>query len=81
MSQRLSTLEEPQREMCASMGFETPEPIIYPPLPPPVVEGLWAWYHNANGEDKDKMKTMMTMTRSRKNRSEDRRFSFCLFGV
>jgi hypothetical protein len=42
MSQRLSTLEERQREMRTSMGFETPEPIVYPPLPPPAVEDLWA---------------------------------------
>jgi hypothetical protein len=53
MSQMLSTLEERQREMRTSMGFETPEPIIYPPLPPLVVEDLWAWYHNINGEDED----------------------------
>jgi hypothetical protein len=53
MSQRLSTLEERQREMCTSMGFESPEPVVYPPLPPPVVEDLWAWYRNAGGEDED----------------------------
>jgi hypothetical protein len=53
MSQRLSTLEEHQHEMPASMGFETPEPIIYPPLPPPAMEDLWAWYCNAGGEDED----------------------------
>jgi hypothetical protein len=29
MSQRLSTLEERQREMRTSMGFETPEPVVY----------------------------------------------------
>jgi hypothetical protein len=29
MSQRLSTLEERQREVRASMGFETPEPVFY----------------------------------------------------
>jgi hypothetical protein len=51
MSQRLSTLEEHQREMHTPICFETPEPIIYPPLPPPAVEDLWAWYHNARGED------------------------------
>jgi hypothetical protein len=53
MSQRLSTLEERQCEMRASMGFETPEPIVYPPLPPPAVEDPWVWYHNADGEDED----------------------------
>jgi hypothetical protein len=53
MRQRLSTLEKCQREMCTSMGFETPEPVVYPLLPPPVVEDLWAWYRNAGGEDED----------------------------
>jgi hypothetical protein len=53
MSQRLSTLEEHQREMRASMDFETPEPVVYPPLPPLAVEDPWAWYRNAGGEDKD----------------------------
>jgi hypothetical protein len=51
MSQQLSTLEQRQREMRASMGFETPEPVVYPPLPPPAVEDLWAWYRNVGGED------------------------------
>jgi hypothetical protein len=46
-------LEEHQREMCASMGFETPEPIVYPPLPPLAVQDPWAWYRNAGGEDDD----------------------------
>jgi hypothetical protein len=40
MSQRLSTLEEHQREMHTSMGFETPETVVYSPFPPPVVEDL-----------------------------------------
>jgi hypothetical protein len=53
MSQRLSTIEELQCEIHASMGFETPESVVYPPLPPPAVEDPWAWYHNADGEDKD----------------------------
>jgi hypothetical protein len=53
MSQRLSTLEEHQREMHTSMGFETPKPVVYPPLPPPAVEDLWAWYHNTGREDED----------------------------
>jgi hypothetical protein len=53
MSQRLSTLEERQREMRASMGFETPEPVVYPPLPPLAVEDPWEWYHNAGEEDED----------------------------
>jgi hypothetical protein len=33
------------------MGFETPEPVIYPPLPSLVVEDPWALYYNAGGED------------------------------
>jgi hypothetical protein len=33
------------------MGFETPEPVIYPPLPPPAVEDLWAWYRDDEGDD------------------------------
>jgi hypothetical protein len=37
--------------MCASMGFETPEPVIYPPLPPPAMEDPWAWYRNTRGKD------------------------------
>jgi hypothetical protein len=53
MSQRLSTLEERQHEVRTSMGFETPEPIVYQPLPPPAVEDPWAWYRNANGDDDD----------------------------
>jgi hypothetical protein len=53
MSQRLSTLEERQREMHTNMGFETPEPIVYPPLPPPVVEDPWAWYRSSEGDDDD----------------------------
>jgi hypothetical protein len=53
MSQRFSTLEERQHEVRASMGFETPEPAVYPPLPPPAVEDSWAWYRNANGDDDD----------------------------
>jgi hypothetical protein len=53
MSQRLSTLEECQREMRASMGFETPKPVIYPPLPPLAVEDPWAWYRNTRGEDSE----------------------------
>jgi hypothetical protein len=57
MSQRLSTLEELQREVRASMSFETPEPIYCPSLPPPIVEDPWVWYHNADV----KMKTKMMM--------------------
>jgi hypothetical protein len=55
MSQRLSLLEERQREMHTSMGFETPKPVVYPPLPPLAIEDLWAWYNNAE-EDDDKIK-------------------------
>jgi hypothetical protein len=39
--------------MHASVGFETSEPIVYPPLAPQVVEDLWAWYHNTGAEDED----------------------------
>jgi hypothetical protein len=39
--------------MHTSMGFETPEPTVYPPLPPPAVEDPWAWYHNADDNDDD----------------------------
>jgi hypothetical protein len=38
------------------MGFETPEPIVYPPLPPPVVEDPWVWYRTAKGNDDDEIK-------------------------
>jgi hypothetical protein len=51
MSQRLSHLEECHCEMRTSMGFETPKPIVYPPLSRPAVEDPWAWYHNAEGND------------------------------
>jgi hypothetical protein len=53
MSQRLSHLEEHQREISSSMGLVTPEPIVYPPLPPPTVEDPWAWYRNADDDDED----------------------------
>jgi hypothetical protein len=53
MSQMLCTLKERQREMRASMGFETPEPVVYPPLPPLLVEDSRVWYRNAGGEDED----------------------------
>jgi hypothetical protein len=53
MSQRLSTFEERQREVHASMGFETPEPVDYRSLPPPAVEDPWAWYRNTSDEDED----------------------------
>jgi hypothetical protein len=39
--------------MRASMGFETPKPVIYPPLPPLAVEDPWAWYRNTRGEDSE----------------------------
>jgi hypothetical protein len=41
--------------MRTSMGFETPEPVVYPPLPPPVVEDLWASYRNANRDENDEI--------------------------
>jgi hypothetical protein len=37
--------------MHTYMGFETPEQVIYPPLPSPAVEDPWAWYRNAEGND------------------------------
>jgi hypothetical protein len=39
--------------MRTSMGFETPKPIVYPPLPPLVLEVPWAWYRNADDNDED----------------------------
>jgi hypothetical protein len=39
--------------MCTSMGFETPEPVVYPPLRPLVVEDPWAWYRNTDGDEDD----------------------------
>jgi hypothetical protein len=65
MSQRLSHLEVHQHEMRTSMGFETLEPIVYPPLPPPALEDLWAWYHNAKAMMKTTM--MKRMKRSSEN--------------
>jgi hypothetical protein len=53
MSQRLSTLEESQREMHTNIGFETPEPFAYPPLPPLVVEDPWVWYRSSKVDDND----------------------------
>jgi hypothetical protein len=50
MSQRLSTLEERQHKLRSTMGFETPEPITYPPL---AVEGPCAWYRSGEGDDAD----------------------------
>jgi hypothetical protein len=35
------------------MGFETPEPVVYPPLPPLAVEDPWAWYRNADDNNDD----------------------------
>jgi hypothetical protein len=37
--------------MRVSMGFETPEPVVYTPLPPLAVEDPWAWYRDTRGED------------------------------
>jgi hypothetical protein len=54
-SQGLSTLEERQREMHTSMGFETLKPVVDPPLPPLAVEDPWAWYRNGSGEDEDEI--------------------------
>jgi hypothetical protein len=53
ISQRLSHLEERQRKMHTYMGFETPEPVVYPPLPPPAVKDPWAWYRNTEEDDDD----------------------------
>jgi hypothetical protein len=55
MSQRHSTLEERQCEVHASMGLETLDHVVYPPLPPPVVEDPWAWYRTAEGNDDDEI--------------------------
>jgi hypothetical protein len=33
------------------MGFETPEPVVYPPPPLLAVEYPWAWYRNVEGKD------------------------------
>jgi hypothetical protein len=35
------------------MVLETPEPVVYPPLPPLAVEDPWAWYSNTEGGDDD----------------------------
>jgi hypothetical protein len=51
MSQRLFTLEEHERKMRTSMGFETPDPIAYPPILPPAVEDPWGWYNNKEGNE------------------------------
>jgi hypothetical protein len=53
MSQRLSTLEERQHKLRSTMGFETPEPVAYPPLPPLAVEDPCAWYRSGEGDDDD----------------------------
>jgi hypothetical protein len=53
MRMRLSHLEECQHEMHISMGLRTPEPTIYPPLPPPTMEDPLARYRNAGDEDED----------------------------
>jgi hypothetical protein len=53
MSQMLSHLEERQRKISSSMGFVTPEPEVYPPLPPPTVEDPWAWYRNGDDDGED----------------------------
>jgi hypothetical protein len=37
------------------MGFETPEPTVYPPLPSPTVKDPWAWYRNADDDDDDEI--------------------------
>jgi hypothetical protein len=37
--------------MHASMGFETLEPVVYPPLPPLAVEHPWAWYRDDEEDD------------------------------
>jgi hypothetical protein len=39
--------------MHTYMGFETPELVVYPPLPPPAVEDPWAWYRNTEGDAVD----------------------------
>jgi hypothetical protein len=41
--------------MHTSMDFETPEPVVYPPLPPLAVENLWALYRNVEGNNDDEI--------------------------
>jgi hypothetical protein len=77
MSHMLSTLEERQHEMHASMGFETSSPSsVHLYL-------LQLWEIRGHGITTPVKKTKMTMkaTRSRKNRSKYCCFSFSLFGV
>jgi hypothetical protein len=63
-------LEEHQREMHVSMGFETPEPVVYPPLPPLDVEDHGRG--TATLEVKTvKKKLMTTMRLKKKTPSED----------
>jgi hypothetical protein len=39
--------------MCTSMGLENLVPIVYPLLPPTIVEDTWASYRNADDDDED----------------------------
>jgi hypothetical protein len=71
MSQRLSTLEECQCKMHTSMGFETPEQVVYH------LFLLRLWKTHGLGTAMPKEMKMMTMMRSKKNPSED--FSSLLF--
>jgi hypothetical protein len=64
------------------MGFETPKPVIYPPLPPLAVEDPWAWYRNTRGEDSEEEEEDDDDDEIEEEHSEWRHcFSFLLFGV
>jgi hypothetical protein len=39
--------------MRTSMGFETTQPVVFPPLSPPTVADPWSWYSNVKGDDDD----------------------------
>jgi hypothetical protein len=74
MSQKLSHLEERQREMCTSMGFETPSPSSTHLFP------LQPWRTRGHGTTTP-TEMMMTTMRSKKNLSENFAFPSSLFGV
>jgi hypothetical protein len=76
MNQRLSLLEERQREMHTYMGFETLEPIVYHLF----LLQLWKTRGLSTTMPKEMM-MMMMMMRSKKNLSEDFAFPSSLFGV
>jgi hypothetical protein len=67
MSQRLSHLEERQHKISSSMGFEVPEPVVYPP---PAVENPRLGTAMPTMMVKMMMKTTPTM-RLKKSLNED----------